>query len=290
MSAAVALARSATAVRARVMMAAVDAAAASSRACLSTAASGSATAATAAAAGASAASKRAAAEAALRGAHAVCFDVDSTVITVEAIDEFAAFCGKKEEVAALTARAMGGSVPFQDALAARLEIIAPTREGLAAFLRGHPFTLTPHVADVMARLRARGAAVYLVSGGFTQMIHPLADALGLPRSHVFANTILFADDDSGEGGSGRGRGGAYAGFDASAPTSRDGGKAEVVRRLMADKGYGTVVMVGDGATDMQARPPAAAFIGYGGVVKRAPVEAGADWFVTCFSDVLKVLA
>lgn len=53
--------------------------------------------------------------------------------------------------------------------------------------------------------------------------------------------------------SGRGRGGAYAGFDASAPTSRDGGKAEVVRRLMADKGYGTVVMVGDGATDMQVR-------------------------------------
>lgn len=41
---------------------------------------------------------------------------------------------------------------------------------------------------------------------------------------------------------------------------------------------------------LQARPPAAAFIGYGGVVKRAPVEAGADWFVTCFSDVLKVLA
>jgi phosphoserine phosphatase len=47
----------------------------------------------------------------------VCFDVDSTVCTDEGIDELAAFCGAGVAVAALTARAMGGSVPFQDALA-----------------------------------------------------------------------------------------------------------------------------------------------------------------------------
>lgn len=41
-------------------------------------------------------------------------------------------------------------------------------------------------------------------------------------------------------------------------------------------------MVGDGVTDMQARPPADAFIGYGGVVKREKVQTGADWFITDF--------
>lgn len=50
--------------------------------------------------------------------------------------------------------------------------------------------------------------------------------------------------------------------------------------------YKQVVMVGDGATDMQAKPPADAFIGYGGVVVRPAVHKGADWFVTHFDEVL----
>ena len=83
--------------------------------------------------------------------------------------------------------------------------------------------------------------------------------------------------------------GCYSGFDASAPTSRDGGKPEVVRRLKAAHGYTRIVMVGDGVTDMQARPPADAFIGYGGVVVRPVVSGGADWFVRDFSEVLSEL-
>ena len=128
---------------------------------------------------------------AMRRAHAVCFDVDSTVITVEAIDEFAAFAGKKAAVAELTARAMGGSVKFEDALAARLDIIAPTATMLADFLAAHPFAFTPGVRSVVEALQARGTDVFLVSGGFTQMIFPVADVLSIPRSRVFANTILF---------------------------------------------------------------------------------------------------
>jgi len=83
--------------------------------------------------------------------------------------------------------------------------------------------------------------------------------------------------------------GAYAGFDEAAPTSRDGGKPEVVRRLKEDKGLRSVVMIGDGVTDMQAKPPADAFIGYGGVVVRKPVQEGADMFVTSFHDLRRHL-
>lgn len=121
----------------------------------------------------------------------MCFDVDSTVITVEGIDEFAAFAGKKAEVAALTAKAMGGSVRFEDALAARLELIQPTREMLDRFVDGHAFIFTEGVQEFMLALRKRGVELFLVSGGFTQMIWPVADRLGIPRSNVFANTILF---------------------------------------------------------------------------------------------------
>lgn len=143
------------------------------------------------AAAAPAASPPPAVAAALARADAVAFDVDSTVITVEGIDELAAHLGKKAEVAAMTAAAMGGSVKFEDALAARLTLLAPTAASLAGFLASHAFHLTPGVEAVMAELARRGVDVYLVSGGFTQMIYPVADRLRIPRDRVFANTILF---------------------------------------------------------------------------------------------------
>lgn len=203
----------------------------------------------------------------LKRANAVCFDVDSTVITVEGIDELASFAGKKEEVAALTRRAMGGSVPFHEALDARLKIIQPTSKMLEDFIKNHPFEFTDGFHEIAELLKRRGTSVYLVSGGFTQMIHPVADVLGLPRAHVYANTILF--DGRGD----------YAGFDREAPTSRAGGKAEALRQLKTSKGYTTMVMVGDGATDLEARPPADVMVGYGGIAVREAVVKGADWFV-----------
>jgi phosphoserine phosphatase len=48
-------------------------------------------------------------------------------------------------------------------------------------------------------------------------------------------------------------------------------------------------MIGDGATDMQARPPAKAFIGYGGIIEREKVKNGADWFIKDFNEILSIL-
>lgn len=73
----------------------------------------------------------------------VCFDVDSTFCTDESIDELAAFIGKGEEVAALTRRAMGGSMKFQDALKARLDCMNVSEQDLEAFKKEHPAELSP---------------------------------------------------------------------------------------------------------------------------------------------------
>jgi len=53
--------------------------------------------------------------------------------------------------------------------------------------------------------------------------------------------------------------------------------------------YPVVVMVGDGATDMEARPPADAFVGFGGIVVRKAVQEGADWFVTDLNELADAL-
>ena len=80
------------------------------------------------------------------------------------------------------------------------------------------------------------------------MIEPVADELGIPHDRIFANTILFDNE------------GNYTGFDDSEATSADGGKAS--HATPEDNyNYEPIVMIGDGATDMQAKPPADAFIG-----------------------------
>ncbi|CAN0444157.1 unnamed protein product, partial [Discosporangium mesarthrocarpum] len=60
-------------------------------------------------------------------------------------------------------------------------------------------------------------------------------------------------------------------------------------RLKELHGYQSVVMIGDGATDLQAKPLAEAFVGYGGVTVRPSVREGADWFVYHFRELSETL-
>lgn len=216
----------------------------------------------------------------LRTAQAVCFDVDSTFCEDESIDELAAFLGVGDQVAALTAQAMGGSVEFKEALRTRLGVMRPSRQAVEDFLVSHPHRITKGIPQLVALLRSRGQQVFLVSGGFRQVIHPLAAQLDIPLPHVFANQILFAAD------------GSYAGFDEAEFTCRSGGKPAAIRHIKATYGYERVVMVGDGATDLEARLDGAAslFIGYGGVVVRPNVAAKADWYIMDIQQMIGALS
>ena len=71
------------------------------------------------------------------------------------------------------------------------------------------------------------------------MINPLAESLGIAIDRVYANTLLFNSD------------GSFQGFDRDEFTSRTGGKAEAARAIKEKYGYKTLVMVGDGSTDLE---------------------------------------
>ncbi|PPR85150.1 hypothetical protein GOBAR_AA35536 [Gossypium barbadense] len=197
-----------------------------------------------------------------RSADAVCFDVDSTVCVDEGIDELAEFCGAGKAVAEWTARAMGGSVPFEEALSARLSLFKPSLAQVQNFLNKRPPRISPGIEELVKKLKARNTDVYLISGGFRQMIN-----------------LLF------------GSSGEFLGFDANEPTSRSGGKATAVQQIRKVKGYKALVMIGDGATDLEARKPGGAnlFICYAGVQHRESVAAKANWLVFSFTDLITAL-
>ncbi|XP_018449166.1 phosphoserine phosphatase, chloroplastic-like isoform X3 [Raphanus sativus] len=220
-----------------------------------------------------------------RNVEAVCFDVDSTVCVDEGIDELAEFCGAGKAVAEWTAstdcylRAMGGSVPFEEALAARLSLFKPCLSKVDEYLQKTPPRLSPGIEELVKKLRANKIDVYLISGGFRQMINPVASILGIPRENIFANNLLF------------GKSGEFVGFDDKEPTSRSGGKAKAVQQIRKGRLYKTMAMIGDGATDLEARQPGGAdlFICYAGVQLREAVAAQADWLIFSFEPLINSL-
>lgn len=210
-----------------------------------------------------------------RTADCVCFDVDSTVCRNEAIDDLANFLGLGPKVEKLTLEAMSGHMTFREALGKRLSIIQPSKNIIDEFNKTQTSQLTPYIKELIQLLHSRNIPVYLISGGFRVIINPIAESLGINvATNVFANTILFNEN------------GDYDGFDEEELTSESGGKARVIELLKEAYGYDNVVMIGDGATDMEACPPADAFIGFGGNVVRDKVKKGCDWFVYCFKELI----
>lgn len=213
----------------------------------------------------------------LQNCDCVCFDVDSTMLTCEGIDEMARYAGKHEEVKALTKKAMGGNMSFRECLTERLEILQPTAQLIQEMIEMKPPGITPGFQELVDALRSRGTEIYLVSGGFDCLIVPEAAKCGIAPNHVIANTILFDKE------------GKYAGFDKNNFTSENGGKARALQYLKDSFKFNKMIMIGDGMTDAEARPPADIFIGFGGNVKRDAVKEVADYYTSSFFSILEAL-
>ncbi len=206
----------------------------------------------------------------------VVFDCDSTLSTIEGIEELARLAGRHEaELATLTDQAMNGIVPLEEVYGRRLELIRPTRAEVEAVGERYVATQLPNAGRLIASLRELGKRVAIVSGGVLSAVLRLGEALGLGPEDVFAVELSFAPD------------GSYAGFDEASPLARAGGKVEVVRALAATS-PGAVALVGDGATDLEAAGEVARFVAFGGVERRGLVFAEAA--VTCAAPDFLALA
>ena len=111
-------------------------------------------------------------------------DMDSTMITVECIDELADYAGIKPEIAAITERAMAGELDFAEALKARVALLAGLDEKVIVQCLEERVRAMPGAETLVRTMAEWGAHTVLVSGGFTSFTSPVAAMIGLAEVHA----------------------------------------------------------------------------------------------------------
>jgi len=111
-------------------------------------------------------------------------DMDSTMITVECIDELADFAGIKSQIAAITERAMSGELDFAEALKARVALLAGLDADTIQQCLHERVRPMPGAETLLRTMTAWGAHAVLVSGGFTSFTGPVAAMLGFAEVHA----------------------------------------------------------------------------------------------------------
>ncbi|MEI2619363.1 MAG: phosphoserine phosphatase SerB [Candidatus Nanopelagicales bacterium] len=197
-----------------------------------------------------------------QGARLVVMDVDSTLIQDEVIDLLAREAGCEAAVADVTRRAMAGELDFAESLRDRVAALAGTPVSALATVRD-AVRLTPGARTLCRTLNSLGYRLALVSGGFTEIVGPLAEQLGVHRFR--ANTLEVQD--------GRLTGRVVG------PIVDRAGKAQALREFAEEFGFAAsrTVAIGDGANDLDML--AAAGLGVAFNAKPA-VAAAADASVT----------
>jgi D-3-phosphoglycerate dehydrogenase / 2-oxoglutarate reductase len=208
------------------------------------------------------------------------FDFDSTLVSVEAADELFARslegrsdgAGLERRFAELTDMGMDGRISYEDSLRERLKLLRATRQQVADAGRALIEKITPSVERARPFLERHRERIWIVSGGFEELIHPVVAVLGLRPAAVRAQRFQWDAE------------GRIAGADPGTALAR-GGKQEALREL--DLGP-PVWVVGDGSTDLELREVGLAdrFLAFIENRARSPVVEMADDVLSTMDDLV----
>ena len=175
-------------------------------------------------------------------------DMDSTLITIETIDELADLVALKPQVAEITARAMRGEIEYDESLQRRVALLRGLEESALDRVYQERLKLNPGAEDLLRAVQRVGIKTLLVSGGFTRITEKLKSRLGL--DYTYANTLETAA-------------GKLTGKIVGRIVNADGKRDELIRvrdALGIDRSH--IIAIGDGANDLKFLAEAGVSVAY----------------------------
>ena len=170
-----------------------------------------------------------------RNRRLVVFDMDSTLIEAEVIDELAKAAGVGEQVSAITERAMNGEIDFSESFRSRVALLKGLGEGALAEI-ANQLKISEGAEHLLATLRKLGYKTAILSGGFTYFARHLQEKLEI--DHVFANELDIVD--------------GFVTGEVVGDIVDGARKALLLHQLAVEEGIDLqqVIAVGDGANDL----------------------------------------
>lgn len=208
------------------------------------------------------------------------FDCDSTLSTIEGIDELAKLKGKELRVGLLTQKAMDGDLDLEEVYGKRLQAIRPTRGQLKEIEERYWETIVPDVQEVLDALKFLHKEVFIISGGLAEPVKGFGKRLGVAPDHIRAVEVEY-NELSGDWWKyhepqTRHRQ-TYLDYDEG-PLTVTSGKPQIIKELAGER-HGRRLMIGDGSSDLATRSVVDLFVGFGGVVARDKVKRESEAFI-----------
>ena len=210
-------------------------------------------------------------------------DFDSTIIKGESLDLLAETVFenrlesnlKLQEIKKLTDKGMEGRISFQESLNRRLRILELDQFHLNKSIKSVTKLISPSFKENIDWLKRYRDNILIFSGGFKNMIKPVAMKLGLKEENIYANELIFKN-------------GKFNGVNEKSALSRSGGKLNQAKQLGLDK---NLIVVGDGITDWEIKKlgDQVTFFAYTENVSRKNVVKKADFEANNFDEVVKYI-
>jgi D-3-phosphoglycerate dehydrogenase len=207
------------------------------------------------------------------------FDFDSTLVSIETLDFLIGKTAKEnqQEVEKITNMAMSGKLTFADSLRLRFAQIKLKKSDIDDLKNEICNYITDGFISGIKQLKSE-FDIYIISGGFLEIINPVAEKLDIAKENCFANNFIY-------------EGLKIAGFDQSNIMSQNGGKPKIVAQILTKKSYDKIFMIGDGYTDLEVSKanPDVTFCGFGEHAAREAVIKEAPNFFYNVGDLIKFL-
>ena len=210
-------------------------------------------------------------------------DFDSTIIKGESFDLLAETVFenrlepnlKLQEIKKLTNDGMEGKISFQESLNRRLRILELDQLHLNKSIKSVTKLISPSFIENIGWLKKYRDNILIFSGGFKDMIKPVAAKLGLKEENIYANELIFKN-------------GNFKGVNENSLLSRAGGKLNQAKQLGLKE---NLIMVGDGITDWEIKKlgDQVTFLAYTENISRKNVVDKADFEANNFDEVIKYI-
>ena len=210
----------------------------------------------------------------------IVIDFDSTIVKVETLDVIAKLSSNKniiQQIEDITNNAMDGTIGFQEALSKRIELLKISKNDINSTTTLINKSITNSFLKNKKIFKENSNNCYVVSGGFKEIIEPIASNLGFKKENIFANTFNFKKN-------------IVNGIDKKNLLSNDKGKVEILKNYININGKNTII-IGDGFTDYEIKKynEAKYFIQFIENINRKSLNSKADLIASNFDQIIEFI-